>query len=97
MNALEQREILFVLACADASGASVLEKRIIGQLTAAPQIANTCIYKTQCIPLPRIPADKSVLDEQVKWISVEIERAIRKASGFEGVLRGVSQSIDRRR
>jgi signal transduction histidine kinase len=78
---LEQREVLFVLACTDALGASVLEKRILGQLTAAPQVANACTYKASSTPLPPIPADKIQLDGQVEWISGEIERVILQATG----------------
>jgi signal transduction histidine kinase len=76
MHPLGHRETMFVLACADLSGASVLEKRILGQLTAAPQIADTCVYRAVCTPLPGIPAEKRHLDEQLEWICEKIENAI---------------------
>ncbi len=80
MHVPEHREMIFVLACTDLTGASVLEKRILGQLTAAPQIANTCIYRTSCIALPEIPPDRRQLDEQLEWISEKIERTVLEAS-----------------
>jgi signal transduction histidine kinase len=80
MLTLECRELIFVLACTDPSGGSVLEKRIVGQLTAAPQIVNSCLYKTACIPLPAIPPDKSDLAGQLEWFSGKIEDAILQAS-----------------
>jgi hypothetical protein len=77
----ERRGMLFVLACAGPSGAAVIEKRILGQLTASPQIANSCVYKTSCWPLPAIPPDEKHLDKQVQWISRMIESTILQACG----------------
>ena len=82
MQALGEREMIFILACTDPSGASVLEKRILGQLIAAPQITNTSIYRTFCIPLPKTVAVDRGLDEQLKWVSQEIEKLILKTSGL---------------
>jgi hypothetical protein len=74
--------MIFVLACADPSGASVLERRILGQLMAAPQIANTSVYRTVCVPFPGVASgDKRRLDEQLKWISGEMEKAILLQTG----------------
>jgi nitrogen-specific signal transduction histidine kinase len=82
MHTFAYREMIFVLACADPAGAAVLEKRILRQLTAAPQIANTSIYRTFCIPLP-VPSslERLDVDEQLKWISEEMEKTIVHAGG----------------
>jgi len=79
--ALERREMMFVLACADAPGAAVLEKRILGMLFAAPQVANSCVYDVSCIALPGMPADKRQLEEQLEWVCEKLEKAIQKAGG----------------
>jgi signal transduction histidine kinase len=77
----ERRGMLFVLACAGPAGAAVIEKRILGQLTASPQITNACVYKTSCWPLPTIPPNEKHLDKQVQWISKVIENTILQACG----------------
>lgn len=83
MHPHANREMIFVLACADEPGTSVLERRILGQLTAAPQIADSSVYRTFCIPLPKIdPADKRELGEQLSWISEAMEKAILQAGGL---------------
>jgi signal transduction histidine kinase len=83
MHPRKDRDIIFVLVCADASGTTVLERRILGQLTAAPQIADSSVYRTFCIPLPKVdPADKRELSEQLSWISEKMEKAILQAGGL---------------
>jgi signal transduction histidine kinase len=82
MYVVAHREMIFILACADPAGASVLEKRIMGQLTAAPQIVNSSNYRTFCMPLPTVPSDKRQSDEQLEWICEKIEKAILKAVGL---------------
>jgi Histidine kinase-, DNA gyrase B-, and HSP90-like ATPase len=76
MHTANRREVIFVLANADAAGALVLETRIRGQLSAASQIAKTCIHKAFCVPLPPIPSWISQTDSQLEWISSEIEKAV---------------------
>ena len=75
------REMIFVLAGADQPGATILEKRIAGQLAASPQIESTCLYRTSCLPLPPIPPGMKELSQQVDWICREIEKAIGQAVG----------------
>lgn len=81
MCAPRKREIFFVLASADSRGASVLESRIKGQLKAAPHLANSCISKTFCKPLPAIPDEIADSQSQLAWISAEIEAAVAEACG----------------
>jgi signal transduction histidine kinase len=78
MSACQDREVMFIIACIDMAGAAVLKKRILGELTAAPQIANSCIYQTSCITLPMIPDDKLQLNERLDWVCEMIEREILK-------------------
>jgi hypothetical protein len=79
MHAMERRETVFVLACADRDGAAVLENRIRGQLNAGPQIANSCTHRIFCIPLPGVPVEVGPIDKQLEWISERIKSAVLQA------------------
>jgi signal transduction histidine kinase len=76
MHSLEGRDLLFILACADSAGASVLETRIRGQLAASRQVLGTCECTCYCVPLPRVPAGMAQPAQQLEWLSEKIESAI---------------------
>jgi hypothetical protein len=78
MYPMEDRDLIFVLACADAAGAAVLEKRIRGQLTAASHIADTCLHREYCLPLPQHPAGIVQTHQQLEWVSEQILAAVQR-------------------
>ncbi len=76
MCSTEDRDLIFILACADAVGTGVLEKRLRGQVAAASQVAHACVYRGHCVPLPQLPAGILQPHQQLEWISEKIELAV---------------------
>ncbi len=81
MHDFERREVLLILARADAQGAGILEARVRGQLALTPEIANNCIFRTSLLALPDLLPGVIDVPQQLEWTSKHIEKAVLQAYG----------------